>query len=109
LHREVSGAEFVLCDTYWTKLLCIKGVGMKNRLLCGNTITEALMPSDSLAPIVADAVYPLDDFKRRTGLESASIRKMRQRGLIVRRIGRRSYVRGSDFLAWYENAPQVSA
>jgi hypothetical protein len=83
---------------------------MNRQLFRGKAMSEALNPSaEGLTPIVADAVYPLPDFKRRTGLESASIRKMRQQGFVVRRIGRRSYVRGSDFLAWYENAPKVSA
>ena len=83
---------------------------MNRELFRGKAMAEALNQSeDGLAPIVAEAVYPLDDFKRRTGLESASIRKMRQQGFVVRRIGRRSFVRGMDFLAWCENAPQVGA
>jgi hypothetical protein len=83
---------------------------MGNSLFRGTAMPHALSPdTGGLAPILADAVYPLDDFKLRTGLETASIRRMRRSGLIVRRIGRRSYVRGSDFLAWYENAPQVCA
>ena len=84
---------------------------MNKRLFEGSALIEALSPYPNvrLAPIVADAVYPLSDFKRRTGLEASSIRKMRQQGLVIRRIGRRSFVLGSDFLAWCENAPQVGA
>lgn len=83
---------------------------MPCKLLESKSMAVALKPaSDSLAPIIADAVYPLEVFKRRTGLETASIRKMRRSGLVVRRIGRRSYLRGSDFLSWFENAPQVVA
>ena len=58
--------------------------------------------SDSLQPITENAVYPLSTFMRRTGLAKSAIRQMRRQGLIVRRIGRRSYIRGSDFLAWYD-------
>jgi hypothetical protein len=62
-----------------------------------------------LEPIIADAIYPLPEFMRRTGLQKQSIREMRRTGLIVRRIGRRSYVRGADFIAWYsEHAPKVA-
>ena len=82
---------------------------MKNPLFNGKSIAEALNPATGLAPIMAEAVYPLEDFKQRTGLESASLRKMRRQGLVVRRIGRRSYVLGRDFLAWFETAPQVGA
>ena len=57
--------------------------------------------SEFLDPIIADAIYRLPDFMRRTGLEEVSVRKMRKSGLIVRRIGRCHYVRGSDFLDWY--------
>lgn len=65
--------------------------------------------AEHLEPIVVDAIYPLPEFMRRTGLEEASVRRMRKEGLIIRRIGRRSYVRGSDFLDWYNtNADQVA-
>jgi hypothetical protein len=63
---------------------------------------------EPFGPIIADAVYRLPDFMRRTGLEEASVRKMRRTGLVVRRIGRCHYVRGDDFLDWYNNfAEQV--
>jgi hypothetical protein len=92
---------------YGTKNLRIR---MKNHLFSSKAMADALTSAGAeLTPIIADAIYPLEDFKRRTGLESASVRKMRQQGFVVRRIGRRSYVRGSDFLSWFENAPQVGA
>ena len=77
----------------------------------GGAIAKALIsgPDAGLAPIVANAVYPLEVFKRYTGLEKASIRKMRGQGFSVRKIGKRHFVIGSDFLAWYETAPMVSA
>jgi hypothetical protein len=46
----------------------------------------------------ADSVYALGDFQRLTGLGAKSIRKARSEGLIVTRVGRRSYVRGADWL-----------
>lgn len=55
---------------------------------------------EQLAPIQADAVYPLLVFIRLTGLEKASLRKMREKGFVVRRIGKRSYVIGRDFLCY---------
>lgn len=64
--------------------------------------------SELAEPIIANAIYTLREFMRRTGLEEASVRKMRKAGLIVRRIGRKSFVLGSDFLDWYNNrAEQV--
>lgn len=56
---------------------------------------------DGLAPIVADAIYPLPVFQKQTGLAKSAIRAMRRSGLIVRRIGRRSYVWGRDFQDWF--------
>jgi hypothetical protein len=83
---------------------------MTNKLFQGDAMSVAIAPKQStLAPIAADVVYPLEDFKLRTGLESASIRKMRRHGFVVRRIGRRSFVSGREFIAWAENAPQVGA
>jgi hypothetical protein len=84
---------------------------MKDRLFQGKAFAAALSTSidQGLAPIAANEIYPLAVFKRRTGLESASLREMRRNGFVMRRIGRRSFVRGSDFLSWYDNAKQVTA
>lgn len=67
------------------------------------------MKLEELGPIFANAIYPLSEFMRLTGLRTASIREMRRVGLIVRRIGRRSYIRGSDFLSWYEKQAEIVA
>jgi hypothetical protein len=60
-----------------------------------------------LAPIDANSIYPLPDFMRRTGLAKAAVRAMRRTGLVVRRIGRRSYVWGRDFQNWVENQAEI--
>jgi hypothetical protein len=79
-------------------------VELNRKLFEGSSMAEALnAASDSLAIIIADAVYPLEVFKVRTGLETASIRNMRRQGFVVRRIGRRSFVSGREFIAWAEN------
>lgn len=52
--------------------------------------------------IRADAVYSLSDFQRLTGLGAKATRAARRDGLSIVRIGRRSYVRGSSFLALCE-------
>jgi len=62
---------------------------------------------EHLAPIDANSIYPLPDFMRRTGLAKAAIRAMRRTGLIVRRIGRRSYVCGRDFQEWVEKQSEI--
>ena len=59
--------------------------------------------------IQADTVYPLEVFYKLTGLEKAAVRKMRGKGFAVRRIGRRSYIIGSDFLSYCDAQPAISA
>jgi hypothetical protein len=39
--------------------------------------------ADALAPIHADAIYPVRVFERLTGLGKASLRKMRREGFII--------------------------
>ena len=53
--------------------------------------------ANSLGAIQAEAIYPLPEFQRLTGLGEAAMRKARRRGLVVTSIGRRRYVRGKDF------------
>jgi hypothetical protein len=53
----------------------------------------------SLAPIRSDHAYPLDDFRRRTGLGRNGLRAARKKGLPVRKCGRNRYVLGAD---WHE-------
>lgn len=68
--------------------------------------------------IVADAVYPLNDFMRRTGLGEKSLRQARRAGFPVRRYGGRAFVIGRDWIVFLEqsvaespgpNSPKESA
>ena len=47
--------------------------------------------------IETSKVYPLAEFQRVTGMGTAALREARKKGLIVRRVGLRSFVRGEDF------------
>jgi hypothetical protein len=50
--------------------------------------------------ISADGMYTLAEIQTRLGLGTHALREARRHGLPVRRIGRRSYVLGKDFLAF---------
>jgi hypothetical protein len=64
--------------------------------------------NEKLAPIRADAVYPLPFFQQAMGLAKAALRTMRRNGLPVRKIGVRSYISGQEFLDWFsKNAPLI--
>ena len=52
---------------------------------------------NALGAIHAEAIYPLPEFQRLTGLGEAALRQARRRGLVITTIGRRRYVRGADF------------
>lgn len=59
-----------------------------------------------LSSIEPDVAYCLDDFKKRTGMGAAAIRtarRKRERPLIVRRVGKRAYILGRDFIAYLEH------
>lgn len=63
-------------------------------------------PAEAPAPggvISANAAYSLDQVKARLGLGTAAMRTARRKGLIVRRVGRRSFVLGRDLLDYLEN------
>ena len=55
-----------------------------------------------LAEIRPEVLYPLDRFQKIAGLGKWAMRTARKNGLPVRKVGRRKYVRGSDFLAYVE-------
>lgn len=55
-----------------------------------------------LSPIRANEIYPLSVFMQRTGLGKQAMRTARRAGLIVGEIGNRKYVKGADFLKWYD-------
>jgi len=65
----------------------------------------ASQPSEDPAPggvISADAAYSLEQLRDRLGLGTAALRTARRKGLIVRRIGRRSFVMGRDLLQYLD-------
>jgi len=68
--------------------------------------------SDGFSTIEPGVAYSLDDFKRRTGMGAAAIRTARRHAespLAVRRVGRRSYILGDDFIAYLrENGRDIS-
>ncbi len=53
----------------------------------------------TLAAIRADEALTVPDFLQRTGLGQKSLRRTKREGLPVRRIGRRCYIIGADWLA----------
>lgn len=48
--------------------------------------------------IEAGKVYPIATFRTLTGMGTAALREARKKGLLVRRVGLRSFVLGQDFL-----------
>ncbi len=60
-----------------------------------------------LGEIHPDVMYPLPEFQERSGLGKAAMREARQKGLKVRRVGRRHYVLGKDFIAYVEEHAAV--
>lgn len=50
--------------------------------------------------IHADALYTLDEIKRRLGVSSDTLRTMRRSGFVVRRVGNRRVVLGDELIAW---------
>lgn len=61
-----------------------------------------------LGPIAANACYPLPVFRALTGLSKSAVRQARRNGLLVRKVGRREYVRGSDWDAYLASAETVA-
>ncbi len=57
--------------------------------------------------IRADECYPLDVFARVSGLGRHALRRARRDGLVVRRVGLRSYVLGADWMTYLERRARV--
>jgi len=57
---------------------------------------------NNVAPILADAAYPLDVFRAATGMQEWSMRKARRSGLRVVYVGGRGWVLGKDWIAFLE-------
>lgn len=62
------------------------------------------------APGVVNAqeLYTLEEIQHRLKLGAWALRKARQAGLPVHRIGRRSYVKGADLLAFLDKQAKRS-
>ena len=65
------------------------------------TTTEQTGPS-GMGFIRPDVLYPLESIQNVTGLGKAAFRIARRNGLVVRRLGKRSFVRGQDFIDYFE-------
>jgi len=62
----------------------------------------------TVGEVRADSLYTLEELSRRLGLGTAALRTARRSGLVVRRIGRRSYVLGRDLIDYVDrNADRV--
>ena len=62
---------------------------------------------NSVGVISANAAYSLDQVKARLGLGTAALRTARRKGLIVRRVGRKSFVLGKDLLNYLEECCEI--
>ena len=60
-----------------------------------------------LEAIRSDELLPIEVAQQRLGLGLWAVRQARRKGLKVRRIGRRSYVLGSDLIEYLNAAPPV--
>jgi hypothetical protein len=54
--------------------------------------------------ICAGSIYPIAELEQRLGLGKAALRKARREGLLVRRIGRRSFVFGDDVIDYFKRS-----
>jgi hypothetical protein len=68
---------------------------------------RAMRSTDSLGEIRPDTLYPLSVFQARVGWGERAMRQARRNGLIVRRLGVRSYVMGSDFLMYFNQHSEI--
>jgi len=63
-------------------------------------MTTATAPSERLGVISTNELYPIQLFKNLTGLSDWAFKRAQRRGLKVRRVGRRRYIRGEDWAAF---------
>ena len=68
----------------------------------GKPIRPLADASAKFAPVDKDCVYALELFKAITGLKTTAIRQARRAGLKILIVGRRRFVRGSDFLEYLD-------
>lgn len=65
-----------------------------------NAAKRAALLRDTLGPIEANVAYPLETFKRKSGLRDWALKTARRNGLRVRTCGNRRYIIGADWLAY---------
>lgn len=68
------------------------------------------MPPVAIERVVIERgkVYPLPQFSEMSGLGARAIRSARRKGLRVRRVGRRGFVSGDDFIDYLEQHGRLS-
>lgn len=54
--------------------------------------------------INSGSLYTIDELNDRLGLGKAALRTARREGLIIKKIGRRSYCTGQAILDWFEHS-----
>lgn len=61
--------------------------------------------------ITPDSMYPVDTFRRRTGIHRERERLAKQHGVILNKlhVGRRVFVRGSDAIQFIEDLAELTA
>ncbi len=59
--------------------------------------------------ITADGMYTIAEIRNRLGLGTYALRKARQNGLPIRKIGRRNYILGKDILEFAAGDQRGSA
>ena len=67
------------------------------------------MPTERLAPIEPDTLYPLSVFENLAGLGRHAMREARKLGLVARKVGSRKFVLGSDFIDFVKEHGKVEA
>ena len=64
--------------------------------------TSATSARPKLGPIIPDQMYPLLALQERIGLGKTAMRSLRRKGLKVKYLLGRAFVKGSDFIEFVE-------
>ncbi|WP_417383225.1 hypothetical protein [Gimesia sp.] len=59
--------------------------------------------SQAIGQIDPDILYPLEEFKRVSGMGTCALRTARNAGLRMLQTGHRKYVKGQDFIDYLES------
>ena len=57
-----------------------------------------------LGPIDKNSIYPLDVFRKMTGLKETAVRRAEKQGLQIDKLGNRKYVDGAEFQAYLKRS-----